>query len=219
MPLYVFSNLAYLKKGKELPVFKTPKTKFCNMVVSNSDGKVRNTFFDKINSIKKVDSGGKYKNNLDGPVKDKLEFISEYKFSLAFENSSYPGYVTEKLIQPMLVGSIPIYWGCPKIGQEFNVRSFINVHDYPNWDAVIEEVIRLDNDDDAYAQMRNEPWLIDDELRSYHEYDEIAENLIKSTHFVLSKKPISRLTKPISIFIKYRKKIKSKLLSKPHWFC
>ena len=41
--------------------------------------------------------------------------ISHYKFYLAFENSQHIGYVTEKLWQALVMGSIPIYWGAPDV--------------------------------------------------------------------------------------------------------
>ena len=60
------------------------------------------------------------------PVNDKIAKMSEYDFSLCTENSYHPGYVTEKLVDAYLSGTIPIYWGCidPNI---YNHNSFINL--------------------------------------------------------------------------------------------
>lgn len=44
---------------------------------------------------------------------DKLETIRNYKFALCFENGSYPGYVTEKIIDCFVAGVIPVYKGAP----------------------------------------------------------------------------------------------------------
>jgi hypothetical protein len=49
------------------------------------------------------------------PCPDKLSTISNYKFALCFENISYPGYVTEKIIDCLVAGVVPIYWGAPDI--------------------------------------------------------------------------------------------------------
>ena len=38
--------------------------------------------------------------------------------TIAFENSSFPGYTTEKIFEPMLEGSIPIYWGNPRVDED-----------------------------------------------------------------------------------------------------
>lgn len=140
------------------------KSKFCCIVVSNPHAKERIAFFKKLSAYKKVDSGGRFMNNIGQPVKDKLEFIKDYKFVISFENSSYPGYTTEKLVEPMRVGSIPIYWGDELVGKDFNTNSFINVNDFNSYDEVIEKIIELDNDDEKYYQMLQEPWLINNKM-------------------------------------------------------
>ena len=47
--------------------------------------------------------------------RDKLATIRGYKFALCFENGSYPGYVTEKMIDCFVAGVIPVYRGAPDI--------------------------------------------------------------------------------------------------------
>lgn len=124
--------------------------KFCCMVVTNANGVVRNEFFNKLTLYKKVDSGGKYLNNIGKNVSNKMDFLRNYKFTMAFENASYPGYTTEKIVQPMLAGSIPIYWGNPEITRDFSDKSFINVHTYKNLEKVVDRIIEIDNDDNLY---------------------------------------------------------------------
>ena len=46
------------------------------------------------------------------PIEDKQELLKKFKGSLVFENSFYPGYITEKIIHTYLAGNISIYWGC-----------------------------------------------------------------------------------------------------------
>jgi hypothetical protein len=55
-------------------------------------------------------SGGGFRNNVGGPVADKAAFLASRKFNIAFENSSFPGYTTEKLFDPLFVHAVPIYW-------------------------------------------------------------------------------------------------------------
>jgi hypothetical protein len=142
-------------------------TKFCNMVVTNARASKRIDFFHKLSKYKTVDSGGRYMNNIGGPVEDKRAFISQYKFTFSFENKIYPGYTTEKLVEPMFCGSMPIYWGNPFIAEEFNTRSFINWDDYGSDEAVIERIIELDQNDDLYEQVYNEPYFPDNKPNLY----------------------------------------------------
>jgi hypothetical protein len=121
-PIWAAWNLEPLITPHASEIFKR-KTKFACMVVSNAKAKERIEFFHKLSKYKKVDSGGRYLNNIGGPISDKLSFIKDYKFVVAFENSNNPGYTTEKLIEPMLTNSIPIYWGNERVGEDFNTRS------------------------------------------------------------------------------------------------
>lgn len=92
--------------------FLDKKEKFCGFVVSNKVlTNKRDDFFEALSKYKRVDSGGRWKNNIGGNVDDKIEWLKSYKFNLCFENSSYPGYLTEKLFDAFLAGCVPIYWG------------------------------------------------------------------------------------------------------------
>lgn len=42
-----------------------------------------------------------------------------------------------------------------------NPKAFINAHNFPNLNALLEEVKRVDNDEKAYEAMRNEPLFLD----------------------------------------------------------
>ncbi|OWY61483.1 hypothetical protein B7486_63555, partial [cyanobacterium TDX16] len=46
-----------------------------------------------------------------GPVADKQHCLHDATFNLCFENSDQPGYVTEKPMEALLAGAIPIYRG------------------------------------------------------------------------------------------------------------
>jgi hypothetical protein len=60
----------------------------------------------------------------------KRSFLRQYKFTVAIENYSQRGYNTEKITDPLLAGSVPIYWGNPEISRHINPDCFINAHDY-----------------------------------------------------------------------------------------
>ena len=173
LPLWALWHPERLIQPKETSVLKI-KNKFCCMVVSNGDAKERIEFFNRLSKYKKVDSGGRFMNNIGGAVEDKMKFISEYKFVISFENSAYPGYTTEKLIQPMLVNSIPVYWGNPVVDKDFNTKSFINIADINSFDEAIEKIIQLDKDDEKYMAMAAQPWFANDELPAEFTQESLA---------------------------------------------
>lgn len=148
------------------------KPKFCSFVVSNGNGSpLRKRMFDLLSQYKKVDSGGKFLNNIGSPCEDKLEFTKPYKFSICFENSSQPGYVTEKITEAFAAQQVPIYWGDPEISKTFNPKSFVNVLDYDSLEDVVKEVIRIDNDDEVYLSMLREPaWIASEYSLSVYQH-------------------------------------------------
>lgn len=162
LPLYeIYPGFATLK-DKKIPDEKSLlNRKFCNFIYSNSSNAdpKRALFFKELCKYKRVDSGGKFLNNIGYTVEDKNSFIRDYKFTIAFENSSVNGYTTEKIMEPMLVNSLPVYWGNPLVNLDFNEASFVNVMAFDSFEKAIEEIIRLDKDDDAYLKKMKNAWI------------------------------------------------------------
>ena len=59
----------------------------------------------------------------------------------------------------MQMNSIPIYWGNNEVSKEFNTASFINYHDFNNNEDFLKHIIEIDNNDDLYIKMMNQPWI------------------------------------------------------------
>ena len=131
--------------------------KFCSFVVSNAEfgDPLRVKFFHELSKYKQVDSGGRFMNNIGGPIKDKDAFCSGYKFNIAFENSSCLGYVTEKIVDAFHANSVPIYYGNPSVTVDFREESMVRVKGEDDFERAISEIIRLDKDDDEYLKVVN----------------------------------------------------------------
>lgn len=159
LPIYkiYIKNIDELKNKKINNKSIVNKKKFCNFLYSNETAKERIDFFYKLNQYKKIDSGGRVLNNLGYFVDNKHDFLKNYKFTIAFENSSYPGYTTEKILHPLMANSIPIYWGNPLVAKDFNPRAFVNCHEYSNFEEVIEKIIEIDTNHDLYHTYLREP--------------------------------------------------------------
>lgn len=149
------------------------KRGFASLVVSNGASPTRNRLHQRLDAYSAVASGGRYQNNVGGPVADKAAFISQYKFNLACENSSCPGYVTEKLLHGLQANTVPIYWGAPDVGLDFNTDRFINVNDFESDDALMDRITQLDRDDDAYCEMLAQPWFPRGELPACADLDAV----------------------------------------------
>ena len=161
------------------------KKAFCGFVVSNPLCKVRNEFFRRLSRYKPVDSGGKVLNTLGHRVADKRAFLADRRFTIAFENESHPGYATEKIVEPMLVDSIPIYWGDPLIGRDFDTRSFLSAHDCAArttsamLDELVDRVVEIDRHPDLLCAMLAQPWFRHNRVPRCADADTILEQFTR----------------------------------------
>ncbi len=190
LPFFKFYKEAYVALCAPRPsadAVLAQKSGFCAYVMSNTkdSAKERIDIFEALTNYKQVDSGGKWRNNVGGPVDDKVAFQSKYKFSIAFENSSRPGYLTEKFAQAAQSNAIPIYWGDPEVAKTFNPKSFINCHDFQSLEAVAARVSEIDGNDNLYLEMLKEPWFIEEtEPKSLKDetYIHFLENIFDQPH-------------------------------------
>jgi hypothetical protein len=149
--------------------------RFCSFIVSNPNNFFRNAFYEKLNmqSLGKIHSYGKFKTNDFSLIKAshgkywreaKDEFFQQnkHKYSITFENNSYPGYTTEKLMDAFLVGSIPIYWGDPDVGKDWNTNAFINTMKLGINEA-INLIKKMEVDNNLYMQMYTQPIFTDEQ--------------------------------------------------------
>lgn len=110
----------------------------------------RDNFFDKLSKYIQIDSPSACRRNMHINVIDKISFMQEYKFVLSFENSSWKNYNTEKIVDGFLSKTLPIYWGDTTVENDFNSLSMINYHNFPNEEMLIDEILRLDSNDEEY---------------------------------------------------------------------
>ena len=174
----------------------TIKTGFCSFVVSNNlmANPIREEFFNRLCNYKKVDSGGKFRNNIgqkDG-VKDKLTFASARKFSLVFENCRVDNYITEKILEGFAAHTIPIYWGSPEVKKIFNPEAFIYIDGREDFGAAIEKIKYLDNNDEAYSEMLSQPALLDPDIaeRTFSQTEEFFRHIIEQPLETAYRRPL-----------------------------
>lgn len=163
-----------------------------------------------------------------GFYKSKIEWMKQYKFNLCFENASYPGYCTEKLFNALEAGCIPIYWGdtslrwgvgrngrAPRnVGSEIDTRvpilayepefilnpkAFINAHNFSSWGDLLEEIKRIDNDDEAYWEMRRAPAFLKEPRDSWVDGRELWDFI----GYILSQDPKDAKRRGVGQFIAY----------------
>ena len=103
-----------------------------------------------------------FKNNKEiNHGKDKTELFVDSMFHIAIENNQSIDYFTEKLIDCFVSKTIPIYYGCPNIGDYFELRGMIiinDINDVDNLNNILSEKYyndRLHWIEDNYQRVLN----------------------------------------------------------------
>jgi hypothetical protein len=153
-----------------------PKDKFCCIMINNPETK-RMKVFEKLSKYKKVDGYGRVFNRWSDGEYEKYKTISQYKFSICFENSISPlgGYYTEKLLHAKTAGNIPLYWADKRVENDFNKNSFINLHDFQSMDDFIEYIVDIDKSEEKYKKIFNEPLFLENKIKD----EFLPENVLK----------------------------------------
>ena len=82
---------------------------------------------------------------------ERLAVAGRHKFTLAFENSIATDYVSDKLFDVWLAGSVPVYLGAPNVAEFAPARhSYIDVSDFSGPDELAAYINHLDQHDEEY---------------------------------------------------------------------
>lgn len=177
-------NLILRKKNKDDLYKEFNNKNFCTFVQGNGNCKFRNDYFFDLNKIEKVDSFGPLFNNT-GKILDrvqKIEVTKNYKFQMAFENSVYDGYVSEKIIDAFKSDIIPIYWGGSLISNEFNDKSFIDVNQL-GLESSLKLISEMSSDFELYWEYYNQPIVREDQQSISDRIEKLFDNLSQNLNF------------------------------------
>lgn len=96
---------------------ETTTKKFCTLINRHDPGNTRRPIHKLLSSLGHIDCPGQLLNNMSNKELNTIgnvKFIQKYIFNICSENFislSYSGYISEKLLNCCLAGSIPIYYG------------------------------------------------------------------------------------------------------------
>jgi hypothetical protein len=115
LELYLFRFLPRKRKGSLIATLNP-----------NPHYQVRKQVAEKWPAEVDVFGGGwpKSLSNYRGYVSSKIDLLKRYRYCIVMENQRQPGYITEKLLDGIVAGAVPLYWGAE------------NVHSYPGMDWI-----------------------------------------------------------------------------------
>jgi len=120
------------------------------------------------------------KNLKPKPCEDKIKTMSDYKFSICFENVAYPGHITEKIIDCFVAGVIPIYLGAPDVENFIPKDTFIDMREFKNFDDLNKHLLEISEEKALEMIKAGRRFLETKEgrLYSYEGFAEFIKNLI-----------------------------------------
>lgn len=113
-------NLSIIDSGKGM----TDGHKKRSVVIQNLIRSHVNDF-DLYGKIANGKSGKPYVSQL--PHRKKEGGLLDYRYNLAIENGSTNSYFSEKIVDPLLCWTMPIYWGCKDIDKFLPKGSYIEI--------------------------------------------------------------------------------------------
>lgn len=151
---YVGGNIVDISQyPRKITLEAAEDRKFCSIVASNG---VPNRL-DIVNTLSVIDNidcyGSAFNNRSD---RNKIDIIKDYNFNICYENSIGTGYVTEKLFEALLAGTVPIYWGSEFCHKDFNSAAFVDTTEM-NPTEIVDCVGRLYNSPSLVEEICNTP--------------------------------------------------------------
>jgi hypothetical protein len=196
-------HIAYIYTNKFKEKLETTKnrddfpTNDVLAIISNPNGKDRNTFLEKLEKKLKVTYAGRYKTNINRissqyNTEEFSNVVSQFKFIISMENARYDTGITEKIVHGMMAQTIPIYWGSERVNQYFNSERFLNLTQANEEmiDELINKIIDIKN--------TKEKWLNIVNKKVFPENGKLwrtMENIAKDIRCLFSKKPFDIITK------------------------
>jgi hypothetical protein len=108
----------------DIGLHENSKNKKCSMILSGKRSYPGHILRHQIqNSSVGIDCFGW--GSPSGKIENKIIALKDYMFSITIENVRAYHYFTEKLIDCLLTGCVPVYYGAPNIGDYFNIKGFV----------------------------------------------------------------------------------------------
>lgn len=88
-----------------------------------------------------------------GSIASKRAVLQQYRFCVCYENATYPGYLTEKLLDAMFAGCVPIYCGDPEVTKLIPANTFIDKRLFPDYGSLYRYLKGMTNQEyEGYRQ-------------------------------------------------------------------
>ena len=130
---------------------------FCCTIFNRDHTGLRIATLKELSNHKSVACYGEPWNNWFYGEDEKIKTLSNFNFTMCYENSAYPGYYTEKMIHARVAGCVPIYWSDKQYVTDFNQAGILNLCDFENIESLVEKVVEIDNSEILRRSIISQP--------------------------------------------------------------
>lgn len=173
---------------------KFTEKKFCVLIAGNKTSNIKGELYsERIKAIRYFEenhlnefdlygrgwNSSKYK-SYKGEIENKLDILSNYKFSICYENvKDIKGIISEKIFDCFVSGCVPVFWGAENIVDYVWSNTFIDTRNFKSYDELYNYLKSID--ELKYKEYINNIslYLKSDEYKLFS--DENFTNIITST--------------------------------------
>lgn len=106
------------------------------------------------------------------PIPNTLTGVRDFRFNVCVENTRKDFYFSEKILDCFSAGTVPLYWGCPSIGDFFDIEGILP---FSNTDELEDQLRKCTPE--YYEAIRPK---IEENMRRTAEYWSYEDNIIKA---------------------------------------
>ena len=151
--IYPFYRHDYADRMKLAPVLTQKSGNVCMFCSENENRRKHIEYLEELSHYIQIDSIAKQFYSMSKDRAAKKKALSDFKFVISFENVSGKDFVTERFFEPLLAGTVPVYFGAPNI-QEFSPgdNCFVDVRQFENPRTLAGYLNECLSDDRLYSR-------------------------------------------------------------------
>lgn len=109
-----------------------------------------------------------------GVIPHKREVLNRYRFGFAIENSSAISYITEKIIDCIIAGCVPVYLGCPNVHSFLPSSAFIDMRNFKTLHHLKAHMSAMSDSECEQVVQTGQSWLYSTDAGRLFSYENFA---------------------------------------------
>lgn len=101
------------------------------------------------------------------PPGAKRSTMTRYRFALVMENAQIPDYVTEKMFDAFIAGTVPVYWGAPNIAEWVDPEAYLDASRFTGPHEILRRLATMTDDEWDSHRAAGLRWMLSPNSRPF----------------------------------------------------